>query len=72
MLPLGCVGGFNIPYCGKNKQLTKEDIFKKFVGDENLLAFIPDDPDVKSISTELLLRALFYGSRDKYLSLYEK
>lgn len=72
LLPLGCVGGFNIPYYSKNKQLTKDDIFKKFVGDENLMAFIPDDPDVKSISREFLLSVLFYASRDKYLSLYEK
>ena len=72
LLPLGCVGGFNIPYYSKNKQLTKEDIFKKFVGDENLLAFIPDDPDIKSISREFLLSVLFYASRDKYLSLYEQ
>ena len=36
------------------------------------MAFIPDDPDVKSISREFLLSVLFYASRDKYLSLYEK
>ena len=52
--------------------MTKEDIFKKFVGDENLLVFIPDDPDIKSISREFLLSVLFYASRDKYLSLYEQ
>jgi len=36
------------------------------------MAFIPDDPDVKSISQEFLLSVLFYAGRDKYLSLYEQ
>ena len=58
LLPLGCAGGFNIPYYSKNKQLTKDDIFKEFVGDDNLLSYIPDEPDIKSISREFLLSVL--------------
>lgn len=72
LLPLGCFGGFNIPYFSKSKKLTKEDIYKKFIGDENLLSYLPDNPDVKSISRELLLSILFFANRDKYLSLYEE
>lgn len=72
LLPLGCFGGFNIPYFSKSKKLTKEDIYKKFIGDENLLLYLPDNPDVKSISRELLLSILFFANREKYLSLYEE
>ena len=72
LLPLGCFGGFNIPYFSKSKKLTKDDIFKKFIGDESLLIYLPDNPDMKSITRELLLSILFYGSRNKYLSLYEE
>lgn len=72
LLPLGCFGGFNIPYFSKSKKLTKDDIFKKFIGDESLLIYLPDNPDMKSITRELLLSILFYGNRSKYLSLYEE
>lgn len=72
LLPLGCFGGFNMPYYSKSKKLTKEDIFRKFEGDDNLLAYLPDEPDIKSISRELLLSILFYGDREKYLKLYEE
>ena len=63
--------GFNIPYFSKSKKLTKEDIYKKFLGDENLLSYLPDNPDMKSISRELLLSILFFANREKYLALYE-
>ena len=72
LLPIGCLGGFNFPYFSKNKLLTKEDIFKLFAGDENLLSYLPDNPDVRSLSREFLLSVLFFGARDKYLTLYEK
>ena len=51
--------------------MTKEDIYKKFLGDENLLSYLPDNPDMKSISRELLLSILFFANREKYLALYE-
>jgi len=72
LLPLGCFGGFNIPYFSKSKKLIKDDIFKKFIGDEQLLSYKPDNLDIKSITWELLLSILFYGNRNKYLSLYEE
>ena len=72
LLPLGCFGGFNIPYFSKSKKLTKDDILKKFIGDEQLLSYLPDNLDIKSITRELLLSILFYGNRNKYLSLYEE
>lgn len=61
-----------MPNYSKSKKLTKEDIFKKFEGDNNLLSCLPDEPDIKSISRELLLSILFYGDREKYLKLYEE
>ena len=72
LLLLGCFCGFSIPYYSKNKILVKDDIFKKFIEDSNLLTYLPDSPDIKSISRELLLSILFYAGRDKYLSLYEQ
>ena len=72
MLPLGCFGGFNIPYYSKNKKLVKEDIFKEFENDQNLLCNLPDSPDKKSLSRELLLNILFYANREKYLNLCEE
>ena len=72
LLPLGCLGGFAIPYYTKNKTLTKEYIFKLFLNDQNLMSFLPDNPDIRGLSREFLLSVLFYASRDKYLFLYEK
>ena len=42
------------------------------MGNEELLSYLPDNPDMKSINRELLLSILFYGNRAKYLSLYEE
>lgn len=72
LLPLICFGGFNIPYFSKSKKLTKDDIFRKFIGDESLFIYLPDNPDMKSVKRELLLSILFFGNRSKYLSLYEE
>jgi len=52
--------------------LTKEHIFSKFVNDNNLLSYLPDNAPLTSISREFLLSVLFYGDRDKYLDLYEE
>ena len=71
LLPLGCFGGFNIPYYSKNKKLVKEDIFKEFQNDQDLLCYLPT-PDIKSLSRKLLLSILFYANREKYLNLYEQ
>ena len=72
LLPLGCFGGFNLPFYTKNKKLTKEYIFAKFQNDENLLAYLPDNIQLTSITREFLLSVLFYGDRNKYLELYEE
>ena len=72
LLPIGCLGGFNFPYFSKNILLTKDHIFKLFIIDNNLLSYLPDDPDVRYLSREFLLSVLFFGAREKYLSLYEK
>ena len=66
LLPLGCFGGFNLPYYTKNKKITKEHIFEKFNNDPNLLSYLPDNVRLTSLTREFLLSVLFYGNRDKY------
>ena len=72
LIPLGCFGGFSLPFYTKNKKLTKEYIFAKIINDENLLAYLPDNIQLTSITREFLLSILFYGARNKYLELYEE
>ena len=64
--------GLNIPYYSKEKKLTKEDIFRNFIGDQALLAYLPDNPDIRCITREYLLSALFFINREKYLKVYGK
>ena len=70
MLPLGCLGGFNIPYYTKEKILTKQHIYSQFIGDTDLKMYVPDDLKLSAITRELLLAILFYIKREKYLALY--
>ena len=70
--PIRVLWGLNFLYYSKNKKLVKEHIFKEFENDENLLCYLPDSPDIKSLSRELLLSILFYANREKYLNLYEQ
>ena len=72
LLPLGCFGGFNLPFYTKSKKLTKEYIYIKFQNDNNLLSYLPDNPSLSSLTREFLLCVLFYGNREKYLELYEE
>ena len=65
------LGGFSIPYHSKNKRLVKEDIFKELENDQDLLCYLPDSPDIKSLSRELKLSILFYSNREKYLNYEE-
>ena len=66
------MGWFSFPYYSKQKHLTKEDIFKVFANDETLLAYLPDNPDIRCIIREYLLSVLFFSNREKYLELYSK
>lgn len=72
LLPLGCFGDFNLPYYTRSKKLTKENIFQKFIGDPELLSYLPDNISLAYISREFLLSVLFYGNREKYLELYQQ
>lgn len=71
-LPLGYLGGYNLPYYTKSKKLTKAHIFEKFINTPNLLSYLPDNLRLTSITREFLLSVLFYGNRGKYLDLYEE
>ncbi len=53
-------------------KLTKENIFQKFIGDPELLSYLPDNISLAYISREFLLSVLFYGNREKYLELYQQ
>ena len=64
------MGGFNLPYYTKDKILTKEHIFAQFVGDEELLKYIPTGVKPSNLTRELLLSILAYIKKEKYLSLY--
>ena len=66
------MGGFSFPYYSKSKRLTKEHIFKIFQENNNLLQYLPDHPDLRTIPREFLLSVLFYEDREKYLDLYEE
>lgn len=72
LLPLGCYGGFSLPYYSKSKKLTKEHIFQKFSNDQILMSYLPDNVSLSGITREFLLSVLFYGNREKYLQLYEE
>ena len=63
---------FNLPYYSKSKKLTKEYIFQKFLNDQNLLSYLPDNVNLTGITREFLLSVLLYGSKEKYLQLYEE
>ena len=51
------------------KQLTFDDISKYYF--IQIVKRSKDNPDMKSISRELLLSILFFANREKYLALYE-
>ena len=50
--------GYKLPYYTKDKFLTKEQIFQNFEGDEELLKYIPNNPNLQNIPRELLLSIL--------------
>ena len=49
-LPIACFGGFVLRYYSKSKSLTKESIFQKFNGDNELLAYLLDNTPLTSIT----------------------
>ena len=56
----------------KRKKLTKGNIFKKFIGDSELLSYLRDNVSLAYVSIKFLLSILFYGNKDKYLDLYQQ
>ena len=71
LMPIGCMGGFSFPYFNKYNKLTKSHIYNEFIGDDNLMAYLPDESDIRYLSREFLLSVLFFCAREKYLKLYE-
>ena len=70
-MPIGLLWWILFPIFSKEKRLTKEHIYKEFFNDENLMAYLPDNADIRCISRKFLLSVLFFGNRLKYLKLYE-
>lgn len=54
----------------KENILTKKHIFTQFLGDEELLKYIPTGVKLSPLTRELLLSILAYIKKDKYLALY--
>lgn len=47
-------------------------IFQNFIGDQELLQYLPTDPKLKTITREFLLSILANVRREKYANLYSK
>lgn len=47
-------------------------IFQNFIGDEDLLSYLPDGPKLSSIPRDFLLSVLANVKRAKYGQLYSK
>lgn len=61
-----------MPYYTKENILTKAMIFKQFEGDEVLLQYLPDIPNLKTIPREFLLCVMANIRREKYALMYSK
>jgi hypothetical protein len=47
-------------------------IFQNFVGDQELMLYLPNNPKLETIPREFLLSVLANIKRDKYASMYGK
>ena len=61
-----------LPYYTKEKVLTKDKIFQNFIGDADLMRYIPDNPKLTTIPREFLLYILANIKREKYAALYSR
>ena len=61
-----------MPYFSKFNVLTKSDITKQFIGDNELQEYIPDNCNPSTVTRSFLLSLLFNVKRNKYLNLYDK
>lgn len=50
--------------------LTKDNIIQQFVGDQQLLEYLPDKLNKSTVTREFLLALLFNVKKEKYLYLY--
>ena len=61
-----------MPYYTKENILTKNTIFQNFVGDQELMMYLPNNPKLEAIPREFLLSVLANIKRDKYAAMYGK
>ena len=69
-MKLGQIGGYELPYFSKSKMLTKDHIIQQFIGDEELLQYLPDFVNKATVTREFLLALLFNVTSEKYYYLY--
>ena len=50
--------------------MTKQVLFQNFIGDDELLSYLPDNPKLQTIPREFLLSILANVKREKYARLY--
>ena len=61
-----------LPYYKKEKVLTKNKIFQNFIGDADLMRYIPDNPKLATIPREFFVSILANIKREKYAALYSR
>ena len=64
------MGGYELPYFSKSKMLTKDHIIQQFIGDTELLQYLPDVLNRATVTRDFLLALLFNIKREKYYYLY--
>ena len=54
-----------MPYFSKSKMLTKDHIIQQFIGDTELLQYLPDVLNRATVTRDFLLALLFNIKREK-------
>ena len=70
LLPLGSIGGYFLPYHSKENILAKQMIFQNFLGDNDLLSYLPNNLKISSTPREFSLNILANVKRVKYAKLF--
>ena len=61
---------YELPFFSKSKMLTKDHIIQQFIGDTELLQYLPDVLNRATVTRDFLLALLFNIKREKYYYLY--
>ena len=72
MLPLGTIGGYKFGHFTKSNSITKNHILQYFIGDNELMKYLPNDIKLTSINRELLLSVSILLISRFYIMLKKK